>query len=310
MDNSLMGQNSNARFNQPSHPHIRDGFRGQRMLVLPQPVVRQALAHGDAADLLTTDIGYFPSAAWHDVDRPQGSNQMIVIYCVHGIGWACLVENEFVVRAGDVLVIPPNTSHAYGSAGRRPWTIYWAHLAGNKVKTILQLLTENGADLLFKLGREPEIVALFTETFDHLEHGYGPHNLLMASLTAGRLCSRLISQRQIIARSDSPRERIQRTVEFMKRRLDKHVNVTELAQLADYSSSHFSARFHEQIGYAPLDYFMRLKMRRAGELLDATDNSIKDIASRIGFTDALYFSRKFSQFYELSPSDYRRLRKG
>ena len=74
----------------PPHPPIRDGFPGQRMLVVPQPVVHRALAGRLVSDLLPTDIGYFPNAAWHDVSRDSGAGQMIIIYCVRGLGWAQL----------------------------------------------------------------------------------------------------------------------------------------------------------------------------------------------------------------------------
>jgi AraC-like DNA-binding protein len=51
-------------------------------------------------------------------------------------------------------------------------------------------------------------------------------------------------------------------------------------------------------------------MRRACELLDTTRLPIKQIADQLGFTDPLYFSRQFRQIHELSPVQYRELKKG
>src|SRR5579862_9840797 len=108
---------------------IRDGFAGQRMIVLPRPVAQKALSGPGDLDLLPMDIGYFPQAMGHEVIRPKGVGQMIVILCVRGEGWIETDGNRREIKAGEALVIGPNCPHAYGAAGPRPWTIYWLHAA-------------------------------------------------------------------------------------------------------------------------------------------------------------------------------------
>ena len=41
-----------------------------------------------------------------------------------------------------------------------------------------------------------------------------------------------------------------------------------LAAIANLSRSHFMELFKQQSGYAPIDNFIRLRMRRAGQLLN------------------------------------------
>ena len=83
-----------------------------------------------------------------------------------------------------------------------------------------------------------------------------------------------------------------------------------LAAVANLARSQYSALFKRQTDYAPIDYFIRLKMRRACELLDTTNASVKVIAALLGYEDALYFSRAFRQVNEMSPRAYRQMRKG
>ena len=59
-----------------------------------------------------------------------------------------------------------------------------------------------------------------------------------------------------------------------------------------------------------MDFFIRLKMQRACFLLDTTDMPIKAIAADLGFEDPLYFSRSFRRIHDLSPVQYRTIRKG
>jgi AraC-like DNA-binding protein len=281
------------------------------MLVLPPPVVSAALQRTETSDLVTTDVGYFPSAEWHDVNRPAGAAQMIVIYCVAGRGWVHLNGTQHEVGPGLALTIAPQQPHRYGSLTSEPWTIYWLHAAGRKVPALYQLLTDDAARPVFSIGDDSEIVSLFDEIYQTLNESYGPERLLLAGLWAGRLLGRLINLRhreqpEIL----SSRQRILQTIASMQQRPIARITVAELARQANLSRSHYASVFKQQTGYPVLDFFIRQKMKRAAHLLDTTDLAIKAIAADLGFRDALYFSRRFHKVYKMSPKSYKLTKKG
>src|SRR5512135_1746104 len=65
----------------------RDGFEGQHLLVLPEPLVAKARRHPLLRGLHVTDAGYFPAAGDHFVQRPRGAPTSLVILCLRGTGW-------------------------------------------------------------------------------------------------------------------------------------------------------------------------------------------------------------------------------
>ncbi|MGC3957754.1 MAG: helix-turn-helix transcriptional regulator [Verrucomicrobiota bacterium] len=77
--------------------------------------------------------------------------------------------------------------------------------------------------------------------------------------------------------------------------------------MANISPSHFFAVFKRQTGFAPLDFFIRLRMQRACELLGTTSLSVKEVAAELGYDDPFYFSRVFKTVSGIAPTDYRRL---
>ena len=99
--------------------------------------------------------------------------------------------------------------------------------------------------------------------------------------------------------------RIERCVDYMAQHLDKPLQVATLAAQANISPSHFFALFKRQIGSAPMDYFTRLRMQRARQLLECTSLSVKEIASTLGYDDPFYFSRVFKSVNRVPPSGYR-----
>lgn len=102
-------------------------------------------------------------------------------------------------------------------------------------------------------------------------------------------------------------KKISRTIGYMRGSLGQPMQVSQLARMANISSSHFFAVFKQFTGFAPIDFFIRLRMRRASELLETTNLSVKEVAAALGYEDPFYFSRVFKSVHKVAPSEYRNL---
>jgi AraC family transcriptional regulator of arabinose operon len=98
---------------------------------------------------------------------------------------------------------------------------------------------------------------------------------------------------------------IDRAAEHLRTHIDDDVSVTELAAMSRLSGSHFAALFKSRIGYPALRYQTQLRMARARELLDITDQSIAAVAAATGYPDSLYFARQFKKVHGVTPFGYR-----
>lgn len=289
----------------------REGFPGQRIVVLPRSVVESAQKHALIAGLLPTDVGLFPHAKGHLRERPEGADQAIFIYCTKGAGWCELAGGYFAVKSGDLLVIPSKAPHTYGSDDSPPWTIHWFHAIGSQLKFFLNELDADESRPVVHIGEDTHLLALFEELLDAIEHGYTTLQLIYASQTLAHLLAAMIrDHRSGHAKQPTTQQKVAQTVEYMKQHLNQNVQLDALAGVANLSRSQYVALFKKQMGYAPIDYFIRLRMHRACQLLDTTELSIKSVAAELGFEDPLYFSRAFRLVNEKTPTEYRKFRKG
>ena len=288
-----------------------EGFAGQLIVVLPRAVRAQAGQQSLLRSLIPTDVGYFPRATGHHRKRTQGVDQAIFISCVRGAGWCELNGIRHAVRKGEVLVVQPETPHAYGADAKKPWTIHWFHAQGTLIPEYLAELNVSLDRPLVFLGEDLQWLALFEEVLNALEHGYTQQQLLNASHALAHLLAVTIRRRHENWREqpDAP-QKIAQTIAYMKQHLDQALHLDALAALASLSRSRYTALFKEQTGFAPMDYFNRLRMHSACQLLDTTVRSVKDIATSLGYADQLYFSRVFKLVTETSPTEYRRIHKG
>lgn len=91
---------------------------------------------------------------------------------------------------------------------------------------------------------------------------------------------------------------------------NKSTNVEDVAASLYMSSRQLHRKMKALTGYAPSAYILRLKIRKACELLDQdTEMSLSDIAFQSGFDTYSNFSRSFKSICDVSPSKYRDQRK-
>lgn len=91
----------------------------------------------------------------------------------------------------------------------------------------------------------------------------------------------------------------------LPQRLTEPVTLTELAECAGYSPQHLNRIFRRELGVTPLKHLMRLRLERAAALLAEGRLTVAAVARSLGFADAAYFARAFTQRYGLSPRRYR-----
>lgn len=294
-----------------NRPEKGEGFPGQRIVVLPRSVVAQAQKHSLMRGLIPTDVGYFPHATGHLRERPNGVDQAIFIFCTKGAGWCELAGRCHAVQDGELLVVPPGAGHVYGADEGQPWSIHWFHAKGELLDAFLSELDVTEDHPVIRIGDDPQLLALFEEVLDVVEHGYTTLQLLYASQTLAHLIAAMIrDHRSAHQKHPSAHQKIAHTIVYMKQHLNQSLQLDTLATLANLSRSRYVDLFKEQTGYAPIDYFIRLRMHRACQLLDTTELSIKTVAAELGYEDPLYFTRVFRSVNEMTPTEYRRTRKG
>ena len=72
------------------------------------------------------------------------------------------------------------------------------------------------------------------------------------------------------------------------------------------STSWFGSCFREYFGTSPMKFILNLRIYNAQILLETTDDTIGEIARRVGYENPMYFSRAFRKAKGLSPMKYRK----
>ena len=98
-------------------------------------------------------------------------------------------------------------------------------------------------------------------------------------------------------------------IELAKSIIDKdpvsHIHIPMLADKAGINEFKLKIGFRELFHTSPYQYRLRLCLEKAKELLEDTDDTIDQIASKVGFDTYNGFSTAFKKAYNIPPTAYR-----
>ncbi|MFC7723885.1 GlxA family transcriptional regulator [Nocardioides sp. GCM10028917] len=92
--------------------------------------------------------------------------------------------------------------------------------------------------------------------------------------------------------------------------LDRPLDVATLARQASMSVRTFTRRFREETGQSPGAWVTQQRVRHAQHLLEATDLTVDDVATRAGMRTAASLRQHLHASLGVSPSAYRRTFRG
>jgi AraC-like DNA-binding protein len=235
-------------------------------------------------------------------------------------------NRRFVLRAGQIHLVPPFTVHDCHCANR--FNHYHLHFVA-RLPTGIDLFSL--LDFQYQMASSPEVGLLFRRMeaiypnrklpcFDPRSAEYKQFSLAadadetqtgaVAAFEARGVMSLLIAKFLKDARyHEGVHTRVTRQFlavqEYIHANMHQTITLPDMAKVVKLHPTYFSDQFKRVVGIRPLDYLARRRIERAQYLLLSTPSSVKEIAGVVGIPDPAYFSRLFTRLCHKSPSEYR-----
>lgn len=89
---------------------------------------------------------------------------------------------------------------------------------------------------------------------------------------------------------------------------DCNIKLSELLQESAYAEDYIRFQFKNIIGKTPTEFLTNLRIKHAVYLIDiyADILSLQQVSEMCGYTDYVYFSKKFKSVLKISPSEYKK----
>lgn len=97
------------------------------------------------------------------------------------------------------------------------------------------------------------------------------------------------------------RSALQQVVEYIMENLESELSLSDLATVVNLSPSHFARLFKQSTGLPPHQYVIQRRIKAAKNLLKQGEDSVGEIAYRVGFANPSHLSYHFKRATGIMP---------
>ncbi|HEY5584312.1 MAG TPA: AraC family transcriptional regulator [Ruminiclostridium sp.] len=284
---------------------IEDTYK-KKSFFTPLDIIEKESQNEILSNLLLTWAGCYTKAYGHIVNSRQ-LQDYVIIYCVDGLGWLELNGKRWIIKTGDIFVCPPNIVHSYGADDKAPWTKYGIHFRGKNANSYMTMLGLTLDSPTLNIGENTKIISWLQDIFSILKTGYTQSNLLLTTSYMSNIFSYINSLSMNKGLTKAEDMNAEKVINYMLNNINGNLSLEQLSHYASLSKYHFVRLFKEKTGYTPVDYYIRLKIQKACELLESSTAKINSISTTLGFNNPYYFSITFKRVVGKSPQRYREM---
>ena len=213
-----------------------------------------------------------------------------IIFYRKGNGSFYFNKDSLVISPGKFVIVPPGTVHA-SKYTEEAETIYikgdFKHIFSFAAPTVV--MDNDGKTGAFLVN------LIFENRFSNQEYLSSLVNALVHMLLQNIRTEKSISTviKEIIT-------------EIEGHFYDASLNPGECLKRSGYAEDYIRAQFKRYTGKTPVTFLTEIRINHACYLIEVYKDSLSlsEIAEKCGFTDYVYFSRKFKQVMGMSPKSY------
>lgn len=274
---------------------MEDKYRDFRFFYEPSDFSKENLIVADA-------MGNIDSTTFC-IDRDYFDNQLFV-YVLEGKFHLEQYGKKYILEKGDTVVLQLRHRQKYYCDPETGASIIWFHFRGKEADRIMEKLYQDG--LLPLVSYNPSMEYHVYDCFDIAEKRNMDFELAMSAkiynilLKSAGKCWLKIDEQE-----DSASFR-QKTAQYIEKNITAQIDLETLAANVNLSKYYFCRQFKQEFGCTAFAYIREKKIRTAKQFLIFTDDSLSQIAEKLGYTDQAHFSKQFKEHTGISPLKFRK----
>ncbi len=202
---------------------------------------------------------------------------------------------------GDIYILHKGSNHRYWPDRNDPWKKYFLVFDGALMSDLFRMYR---LETVFHI---PKCTAMkkYFESFLSLPCG-SEETDRRASVLFHQLVHELSDHVYRMPEPQSTPPEILKLKEELDSSLEQSFSLADYADRSHFSEAHLIRMFRSTFGLTPYNYLLTQRLEAAKRLLSYSTLSIKEIASRLVFSDQYYFSNCFKRKNGVSPLAFRK----
>ena len=240
----------------------------------------------------------FSDTNYHEVSTKSGVTR--IEYVISGKGVINSKGISCIVSAGDTYILHEGDYHNYYSDSTAPMDKIWVNLKGELAQEIIKIYNLDNV-ILYKNINSQEWIEKIHNICHSTDNPYEIQQL-------GSAC--FLNFIQFLAKEHSLYQSNEDFLDDIRSYIDLHIqdNITidDLSDISGKSPDHTIRLFKSRFGMTPHKYILKSKLQLAITYLHSSSESIEKISEKLNFCNVGHFSKMFTQYTGMRPSEYRK----
>ncbi|HCR9758863.1 TPA: helix-turn-helix transcriptional regulator [Citrobacter koseri] len=239
-----------------------------------------------------------------------------VLYVEEGFGVVIVDHQQYTMRPGRLFFFPPFTLHKImvDEQAQDHYRRTIIHLDQHAVLKVLRdfPLNQQRLQSLTVRGGEARVFDV-ADIHPHVDFLFSRYEKMAAlkPLNAEQISCLLLSLFSLLPEDNVNMTEIgtgiaSQVMFWLDENYTRKFSLSDLAEESGKSKSYISRRFHFETGESILNYLNTLRLRKACEALLHSEESVREIARQVGFSDVTYFISAFGKGIGETPLQYRK----
>ncbi len=250
-----------------------------------------------------------------------------LIYVISGSAIHEIEGRSYPVKKGNVIMIDYQVPHSFsfdalGDEGFLTYDLLFTpdffnlSIESNELYSLASSYLFSSVFTEFRMQDVPKNLIKtnskeFHGLFEKIYHEYntrekGSHGIIRANLI--ELIIKIFREfdKNRPAFTETHQELVQKAIEHMQKNYMSPINLDDVISGVFLSKNYFRQLFKKTTGTSISSYMQELRISQACRLLETTDDSSSEIASKCGFNDTKFFYQTFKKMIGTTPAEYRR----
>ena len=242
---------------------------------------------------------------WRSPGRGRVLEEFQLLYITRGRGTLYSGGQLYRIIEGTVFLLFPGVPHWYSPDIDTGWVEYWVGFSGSYPTELMSKGFFSPRAPVHTIGVHDSLVRGFRRLSEIGETQPPGYQQLCGAEIMG-LLARMVSLSKQNERPSRVETCVARARTLFEENLTSSIEMKDLTGVLDVDYDWFRSVFKAETGLSPYQYFLKLKIDRAKELLLGTDLQIQEIAHELAFENQYYFSRVFKNKTGFCPMEWRR----
>ncbi|MGB8452059.1 MAG: helix-turn-helix domain-containing protein [Anaerocolumna sp.] len=239
---------------------------------------------------------------------PEIRTEFLIHIVLSGKGYYTVGSSTYEIGPDTAFLICPGVTTYYEASKDDPWSYIWVGFNGIKAEASLKHAHFSKDNLVASIQNVEPFVnyvngmlasSQLTYANDFAREGY-----------LYQFVSSLIQDQQSHESMEEVHDYsyqvyVEHTLEYIEHNYSKNIKVHGIADYIGINRSYLTNCFKSVLHMSPQEYILNYRMNQASLLLKNTALPVSKVANKVGYDDALNFSKAFKKIYGINPTKFR-----